>query len=162
MRYRRERIPGGTYFFTLVTHERRAIFSADPAVQALRDSLHHVARKHPFTTLAYVLLPDHLHVIWRLPPNDDDYPLRWRLVKHGVSTRLGPGIWQPRYWEHRIRDEADFERHADYIHFNPVKHGLVTNAQVWPHSSLRVYVERGDYAPDWGKESPAYEGQFGE
>jgi putative transposase len=163
MHYRRTYHAGGVYFFTLVTAGRRPIFSDPAAVNALRSSLQNVALTHPFRTLAFVLLPDHYHAIWRLPPQDADYSTRWRLVKHGVARRLGStGLWQPRFWEHLVRDERDFERHADYIHFNPVKHGYVDDAISWPHSSLREHIHRGNYQADWGRQVVAVDGEFGE
>ena len=110
-----------------------------------------------------MILPDHLHCLWRLPPDDDDFPLRWRLLKAGFSSRLAPGeyisqsrqrkgergIWQRRYWEQVIRDERDFQRHLDYIHYNPVKHGYVPAAKDWPYSSFHRWVKRGVYPVDW-------------
>jgi len=131
---------------------------------------------HPFAILAMVVLPDHLHAIWRLPPDDVDYPLRWSLIKAGFSRRLAKvehicasrqtkrerGIWQRRYWEHQIRDEIDFARHVDYIHFNPVKHGCVTRSVDWPHSTLHGYIERGMAASDRGVQIADGEDGYGE
>ena len=162
MRYRRDRTPGAIYFFTLVTADRRAVFLREPAIDALRASLRHVAFRHPFATLAYVLLPDHYHALWRLPVGDDDFATRWRLIKHGVSHRLGAPVWQSRFWEHRIRDEADFERHADYVHYNPVKHGYVSDPACWPHSSLGHCIARGTYPAGWGQQARDISGAFGE
>jgi putative transposase len=163
MRYRRTRCEGGIYFFTLVTRRRLPVFRDAEAIEALRWALGNVAQSHQFATLAFVLLPDHYHTLWRLPTGDSNYSMRWRLVKHGVSRRLGEkNLWQARYWEHLIRDEADFERHADYIHFNPVKHGYVGDPSLWPHSSFARYVERGDYPRGWGAGDIAFDGDFGE
>ena len=111
-----------------------------------------------------VVLPEHLHTIWRLPAGDVDFPMRWSLLKAGFSRRINKGerlspsrvakrergIWQRRYWEHQIRDETDLARHVDYIHYNPVKHGWVTRAVDWPHSTLHGYIERGIMSSDWG------------
>ena len=141
MHYRRAIVPGGTFFFTLVTYRRRPILASDEAIGALRDAFRSVRHSRPFDIDAIVVMPDHLHCIWTLPPDDADFSTRWRLVKtrftkHCPDTlrripdaarqRKGEqAVWQHRYWEHQIRDEADFTRHADYIHYNPVKHGLV-------------------------------------
>jgi len=121
-------------------------------------------------------LPDHLHALWALPNGDADFPSRWSLIKSGFSRSLDPaherstskiakrekGIWQRRFWEHAIRNDADFERHIDYIHFNPVKHGYVTRVIDWPHSSFRRYVERGLFPADWGGDMEQVQGAFGE
>jgi putative transposase len=122
----------------------------------------------PFATVAIVLLPDHLHVIWTLPPGDADYPRRWQAIKAKFTSRwlasggeeeqVTPGyqrqrrrgVWQPRFMEHTIRDERDLHHHADYIHYNPVKHGYVRCPKDWPWSSFHRYVESGDYPLDWG------------
>ena len=119
--------------------------------------------KHPFQTLAICILPDHLHAIWRLPEGDTDYPPRWSLINSGFSRNLKPsearsssklsrrekGIWQRRYWEHQIRDDPDMERHVDYIHANPLKHGLVSKLVDWPYSSFHRYVADGLLANNW-------------
>ena len=163
MRYRRANTAGGTYFFTVNLAER----NADTLVRHI-DDLREVTRRvketHPFSIVAMVVLPEHLHTIWRLPPGDVDFPMRWSLLKAGFSRRIDKGerlrpsrvakrergIWQRRYWEHQIRDETDLARHVDYIHYNPVKHGWVTRAVDWPHSTLHGYIERGIMASDWG------------
>ena len=122
------------------------------------------------------VLPDHLHAIWSLPPEDADFSLRWNLIKGGFSRGLSSavwrseskinkrekGIWQRRYWEHAIRDDADLARHVDYIHFNPVKHGLVSRVCDWPHSSFHQYVARGTLPMDWGGDVSEVKGSFGE
>ena len=123
-----------------------------------------------------VVLPEHLHAIWRLPPGDRNFPMRWSLIKAGFS-RLLPneeyvppsraakrerGIWQRRYWEHQIRDEADVERHVNYIHYNPVKHGHVQKAVDWPHSTLHSYIERGIVNRDWAGDGIEQAGGYGE
>jgi putative transposase len=146
-------------------------------IDRLRRIYADVQRRRPFETVAICVLPDHIHAIWRLPPNDADFPLRWSLIKTGFSRGLAidlprtpskiakreRGLWQRRYWEHAIRDDADLERHIDYIHFNPVKHGLVSRVCDWPHSSFKQYVERGDLPLDWGGDvtNPAA-GEYGE
>jgi putative transposase len=122
------------------------------------------------------VLPDHLHALWRLPPGDADFPLRWSLIKVGFSRDLPidpartpskiakreRGLWQRRYWEHAVRDEADLGRHVDYIHFNPVKHGLVSRVCDWPHSSFARYVAQEILPSDWGGNVGEISGTFGE
>ena len=166
MRYRRAFIPGGAFFFTVVTEQRRPIFASPDAVEVLRTAFRTVRAKRPFEIDAMVVLPDHLHCIMTLPPGDADFATRWRLIKTWFTKHCDPAlrldpkpirsekceraIWQHRYWEHILRDEADFFRHVDYIHFNPVKHGLVSSAMEWPYSSFRRYVAAGLCPADWG------------
>ena len=153
--YLRAYQPGGIYFFTLVTHQRARWLVNDAARARLRDALRKVARARPFHIDAFVLLPDHLHAIWRLPEGDCDFSTRWRLVKHRVSIGCGLGFtWQPRFWEHLLRDEDDWRRHVDYIHYNPVKHGLARAPGDWPYSTFGRAVARGWYRPDWGRSEP--------
>jgi putative transposase len=135
-----------------------------------------VTESYPFETVAICVLPDHLHAIWHLPESDSNFPLRWNLIKGGFSRGLASGhprslsklskrekgIWQRRYWEHVIRDDADLARHVDYIHFNPVKHGLVSRVCDWPHSTFHRYVERGELPLDWGGDVRDVPGAFGE
>ncbi|MGH8454240.1 MAG: REP-associated tyrosine transposase [Nevskiales bacterium] len=161
--YIRARIPGALYFFTLTLAERRNNALLIEHVSALRDAFRQTRREHPFDIKAVVILPDHLHCLWWLPPGDCDYSTRWRLIKGRFSAALPAGerisasrqrkrergIWQRRYWEHVIRDERDYERHIDYIHFNPVKHGFVEKAGHWQYSSFHRWVERGVYPRDW-------------
>lgn len=150
-RYRRLFVPGGTYFFT-VNLENRLTKLLTENIDALRRSYRYVRERHPFETVAIVVLPDHLHCVWRLPPEDDDFPARWRLLKSHFSralpARADPvggrrkgerGVWQRRYWEHAIRDDDDLERLVNYIHGNPVKHGLVADQDDWPYSSWHEY-----------------------
>jgi putative transposase len=132
-------------------------------VDALRDAFRIVKMAHPFELEAIVILPDHLHAIWRVPPNDSDFSRRWRLIKAYFSkmipheetispsrSRKGErGIWQRRYWEHVIRDDLDMQRHLDYIHYNPVKHGYANSAIDWPFSSFHRYLADGYYFNDW-------------
>jgi putative transposase len=123
----------------------------------------------------FCILPDHIHAVWALPENDADFSMRWSLIKSGFSRGLDAqprskskvlkrekGIWQRRYWEHAIRNDADLERHVDYIHFNPVKHGYVTRVADWPHSSFHRYVEQGLLVSDWGGDMKEIQGAFGE
>ncbi|MDE2223768.1 MAG: transposase [Xanthomonadaceae bacterium] len=162
-RYIRAHIPGGTYFFTVVLLERRQRLLTDH-IDALRKAFASVRAQRPFTIDAAVILPDHLHCIWTLPQGDADFSIRWHAIKSTFSRSLPKierlsarrivkgerGIWQRRFWEHTVRDDADFARHMHYIHYNPVKHGHARRAGDWPFSTFHRCVERGIYAPDWG------------
>ena len=151
MRYRRTFQPGGSFFFTVVTAHRRPIFASADAVALLREAFRVVRKARPFDIDAIVVLPDHLHCIWTLPDGDADFMTRWRLIKTWFSKHSAfKNIWQHRYWEHLLRDERDFEHHVDYIHFNPVRHGLANRVVEWPYSSFHQYVARGMYPVDWG------------
>ncbi|MBB5022542.1 REP-associated tyrosine transposase [Desulfurispira natronophila] len=160
--YRRIYQRGGSYFFTLVTHQRKPLFSDANHVDILRRAMRQVMSTRPFTIHAIVVLPDHLHCIMQLPDGDADYSSRWREIKKAVSRQIAPlsnernerMVWQRRFWEHAIRDENDWQRHADYIHYNPVKHGLVTRPALWPWTSFHKAVERGIYDPEWGLQEP--------
>ncbi len=155
MQYRRAYENGATYFFTVVTYQRQNIFSSPENVTLLREAMRFVKQKNPFTIEAMVVLPDHVHCLLTLPPDDANFSLRWQLIKTYVTREAKIGkVWQPRFWEHLIRDDLDFERHADYIHYNPVKHGLSKSAADWPHSSFKQWVQRGVYPPDWGEQPP--------
>jgi len=160
--YRRVRVPGGTYFFTVNLLERRRRLLVD-RIGDLRASFRATHAVRPCEILAIVVLPDHLHCLWRLPPGDADNANRWAQIKAGFSRRLAVeerrsarrvarrerGIWQRRYWEHLIRDDDDLRRHVEYIHYNPVKHGHAAHPGDWPHSSFRRWVALGDYPVDW-------------
>ena len=173
--YRRNFVPGGSYFFTVNLADRRSRLLADN-VPVLRAAFRDVKAHHPFVMDAVVVLPDHLHAIWTLPEGDADFAVRWRLIKSAFSralprqesvsiSRRGKGergIWQRRYWEHTLRDDADYSRHADYIHFNPVKHGHVGRVRDWPYSSFHRMVWLGVYPVDWGGDSWGEEAGFGE
>ena len=156
--FKRFYLKGGCYFFTVVAHQRRRWLAMPEGRRRLREAIAHVRKRHPYSMDAIVLLPDHLHCIWRLPQGDSDFSIRWRLIKHHVSRdrilRNHAPLWQPRFWEHAIRDEQDWRAHMDYIHFNPVKHGLVTNPGDWPYSSFHRAVARGLYQPGWGGSVP--------
>jgi putative transposase len=173
--YRRNFICGGSFFFTANLAERRLRLLVDH-IDLLRQAFRYVRRRHPFDIEAIVVLPDHLHAIWTLPEGDADFALRWRLIKSTFSRglfageRRSPsrakkgerGIWQRRYWEHTLRDEGDFARHADYIHFNPVKHGHVTRVRDWPYSSFHRMVRSGVYPIDWAGDTADNRSRFGE
>src|SRR5579885_389161 len=160
--YRRAPFAGGTFFFTATLADRSSTLLVQH-IDRLRRIYAGVQQRRPFETIAICILPDHLHAIWTLPVEDADFATRWNLIKGGFSRGLPSGrrsasklakrekgIWQRRYWEHVIRDDADLTRHIDYIHFNPVKHGLVSRACDWPHSSFHRFVKRGDLPEGWG------------
>jgi putative transposase len=166
MQYRRARTKGGTYFFTVVTFKRKPILTGPENIEILRNAFRHVMGNHSFSIDAFVLLPDHLHCIWTLPDNDHDFSTRWRLIKSYFTRKLDSrfkqtpfqarrkkreqAVWQRRFWEHVIRNEKDMVKHVEYIHYNPVKHGLATAPKDWPYSSFHRYVQRGTYGLDWG------------
>lgn len=170
--YVRWREKGATYFFTVVTYRRQRILTGETTRRILLHSVASVHRRLPFDLLAFVLLPNHLHCIGSMPDGDDDFPTRWRQIKSlftreylltgghdwdvtPQSRRQGRrGVWQPRYWEHRIRDEKDYFRHRDYIHLNPVRHGYVERPEDWPWSSFHRHVRMGWLDPHWPGSSP--------
>jgi len=219
--YRRAKTPGATYFFTLVSYQRRPMLCHDSVRVALRDAITVVRREHPFTIEAWVLLPDHLHCIWTLPEHDHAYSVRWSMIKRLVTQRVGAhgapydcgstqdmphqrrsvgahgapynasqqngrvrrahqthrdhtnesasrskrregAIWQRRFWEHRIRGQADLNRCIDYLHWNPVKHGHVNRVFDWPYSTFQRFVRQGLYPVDWGGQGVIEDGAFGE
>src|SRR5262245_6926147 len=145
--YRRNYVPGGTYFFTVVTHERRPFLTTELAKTCLRTAFEKEKEKRPFEIVAIVLLPDHLHTIWTLPTGDDNYSRRWASIKESftreflknggaegtrsVSRRKHRerSVWQRRFWEHTCEDEDDLKRFLDYLHWNPCKHGLVNRVK---------------------------------
>ena len=163
--YRRVFEEGGCYFFTVVTEGRRPL--SIEHIGLLREAFRHGKEGHPFAIDAIVVLPDHLHTVWRLPPGDDDFSLRWMVIKRkfsagfdGVAVNTSKqakrekGIWQRRFWEHCIRDERDWRAHLDYIHYNPVKHGYCGSPADWPYSSFGRAVAQGWYERDWGISVP--------
>lgn len=178
--YRRSHREGGTWFFTVVTHHRRPLLTEAISLQALREVICEVRQDHPFSIDAWVLLPDHIHAIWTLPQNDNDFSKRWGLIKAGFTKRLRKtfhqdtlittsrkqrhegSIWQRRFWEHEIRDETDFIHHMDYLHYNPVKHELVDRVVDWPHSTFHRLVRSGAYHENWGGNERALPGNYGE
>ncbi|WP_137822967.1 transposase [Pseudomonas sp. D(2018)] len=160
--YRRDRTPGATWFFTLNLADRDSHLLTE-RIDLLRTSFRYCMTRHPWSIDAIAILPDHLHALCTLPPGDANYALRWRQIKSGFSRAMPPcetlsasrrskgerGIWQRRFWEHRIRDEEDFARHVDYIHYNPRKHGHVERVADWPWSSFHRYVKSGILPRDW-------------
>ena len=169
MHYRRAFVPGAIYFFTIVTAHRRPVFHDEAALELLRQAFRHVNEKRPSTVNAMVVLPDHLHCLWTLSPADSDYPRRWRLIKTWVTKRSDFAhhrhpertVCQARYWEHFIKDETDYRRYVEYIHYNPVKHGCVRKPMEWPHSSFLRYVKEGLYAERWGSAKPVWDVEIG-
>ena len=156
MQYRRSRAKGAAFFFTLVTHERRRFLCDETNITLTKESFQHVINRHPFAVDAFVLLPDHLHCI----------SMRWRQITSYFSRKCHDefktgqldarpikgeqAIWQHRFWGHQIRDDSDFVKHVEYIHFNPVKHGLANSPKAWPHSTFHRFVKQGIYPGDWG------------
>ena len=171
--YRRAKFKGSVFFFTVVLADRSSNLLVEQ-VARLRKVYRIVMERRPFETVAICILPDHIHAVWALPEADSNFATRWNLIKSGFSRGLEAqprseskilkrekGIWQRRYWEHVIRDEADLARHIDYIHFNPVKHGFVEHPAEWPHSSFRRCVARGLYPAGWidGNDEPPQTGE---
>jgi putative transposase len=169
MKYRRATVPGASYFFTLITYQRVRLFSDTRNVVRWHDAVSNVQSKRPFVIEAEVVMPDHLHVLMTLPEGDAGFGTRIRLIKTAFTknllmsststmsneSRISKGernVWQRRYWEHVIRDEKDFQDHVNYIHINPVKHGLTERPGDWPHSTFSAWMERGAYEPWWGGE----------
>ncbi len=168
--YRRLLVPGASYFFTQVTYQRIPWLCTEVARNTLREAINYVRELRPFSIDAIVLLPDHLHCIWTLPEGDSDFSTRWRLIKKYVTRnakdcleisteislsrqkRQERNLWQRRFWEHLIRDDEDYEKHCDYIHYNPVKHRLCNAPKDWKYSSFHRFVTQGSYSQDWGSE----------
>jgi putative transposase len=162
MRYKRMLEAGACYFFTVNLEDRSQPLLVEN-IELLRRVYSKVAKKHPIKTIAIVIMPDHLHAIWQLPKGDSNYAMRWRLIKSGFSRELPAtefcnksriakgerGIWQRRYWEHKIRDEEDLNNHINYIHYNPVKHNHVIKVSDWPFSSFHQYVKNSKLSQDW-------------
>lgn len=175
MQYRRSKARGAEYFFTVNLADRTSDLLLKN-IDILRKVMRTTRQRHPFEIVAMVVLPEHIHALWRLPPSDADFPLRWSLIKAGFSRAIDHGeprnesrrrkrergLWQRRYWEHRIRDEQDRRQHVAYIHFNPVKHGQVDRAVDWPYSSIHRAIERGWLTADWGSGQGSNSGNFGE
>jgi putative transposase len=167
-RYRRNIVPGGTFFFTLVTYGRASFLTSDSARPILRRAILDQQQRRPFALEAIVLLPDHLHMIMTLPPRDADYSMRINKIKYSFTdeylaaggkeqsvtpeqwSREERGIWQRRFWEHTVTDADDLKRCLDYLHWNPVKHGLIERVKDYAWSSFHRYVASGEYDVDWG------------
>ncbi|SEH04879.1 REP-associated tyrosine transposase [Candidatus Venteria ishoeyi] len=160
--YRRNFVPGGMYFFTVTLADRRQHLLTEH-IDLLRTAFRETRNKHAFDIQAIVILPEHLHTLWKMPEQDSDYPGRWKAIKsrfthllrkQGIKLPAAPEggyrLWQRRYWEHTIRNNEDWERHFNYIHYNPVKHGWVKQAIDWPYSSFHRYVRLGWLTADWG------------
>ncbi len=169
--YRRIYIPGSTLFFTLITYKRQKFLTSETARHCLKSAWRLVNKNHPFELTALVLLPDHLHCIWKLPKEDVNFSMRWSKIKKHFSKnylslsngykpqrtrsmmkRNESGLWQRRFWDHIIRNDQDFINHLNYIHYNPVKHGLVDSPSDWPYSTFHKYVKLDFYEKDWGSD----------
>jgi len=162
MRYRRANAPGGTYFFTVNLADRTSSLLTE-RIEALRNAVRCVKQRRPFRILGWVVLPEHMHSIWTLPIDDAGYSQRWRLIKQHFSRSLEQRgivrisrqrkgereIWQRRFWEHQIKSEISLQRHLDYVHINPVKHGHTMRASDWPYSSIHRYIRQGFMRADW-------------
>jgi len=165
--YRRAWVPGGCYFFTVALAERKSSLLTE-RIHALRCAVRAAQRARPFRIDAFVVLPNHLHCIWTLPAGDAEFATRWAHIKCAFSRNVPRGerirdsrikkrergIWQRRYWEHLVRDERDLRHHIDYVHLNPVKHGLVSRVSEWPWSTFHRYVRAGILPADWSGEKP--------
>ncbi len=168
--YRRDNSTGATWFFTVVTFHRRTFLCDDKVRVALRLAIRKIQLNYPFKIDAWVLLPDHFHCILTLPQCDSNFQLRIRLLKRYVTQtcscflhhdhlntpsrrkRKESTIWQRRFWEHRIRSENDFRHHMDYVHYNPVKHGLSQSPTDWPYSTIHRLIKQGTYTKNWGSD----------
>jgi REP-associated tyrosine transposase len=169
-KYRRNYQNGGTYFISIITGERFPLFESSIARDCLRLAFEKTKATHPFTLDACVLLPEHIHCLLTLPEDDGEYSKRISIVKRLFSqcckqkgiqyprpsksklSKRESGFWQRRFWEHTIKDEEDYKNHLDYIHYNPVKHGLVQCAHAWPHSTFNKWIKHGEYGSDWACE----------
>jgi putative transposase len=172
--YRRAFVPGGCWFFTVNLLDRRRRLLVDH-IDSLRAAIVATRVKYPFRIDAWVVLPNHVHAVWTLPPDDADFSTRWRLIKAAFAKSLPNdepaaalrkgrnerAIWQRRFWEHLIRNDVDYARHIEYCYINPVKHGLVARVRDWPHSSFHRDVARGIFPLDWARDVAAT-GEFGE
>jgi putative transposase len=166
--YKRIKVAGGTYFFTVNSYDSQPLLTLDIVRKGLRSAIIKIRETLPFKIDAWVLLPDHMHAILTLPPGDDNFAARWAMIKQYTSKacrhifeydqklnesrhlRKELSLWQRRFWEHLIRDDDDYEKHFDYIHWNPAKHGYVTRVVDWPYSTFHRYVAKEIYPPDWG------------
>ncbi|AWB68975.1 transposase [Saccharobesus litoralis] len=161
--YRRLYKQGGIYFFTINLLERGDNDLLVRNIDLLRESVKSVKARYPFNIHAWVVLPDHLHCVIELPAGDDNFSLRWRQIKSYFSRNLPAnerlsatrqkryerGIWQRRFWEHLIRDERDYWHRINYVHYNPMKHGLVKRVADWPYSTFHLFVKKKIYDIHW-------------
>ena len=172
--YRRNHVPGATYFFTVALRDRSSRLLVD-FIDSFRRAYAVTLRQSPFETIAIVAMPDHLHAVWRLPQGDSDYSGRWRAIKSRfvrdlrssgleipINHKGESAVWQRRFWEHTIRNEDDLRAHIEYVHWNPVKHGHAPRVRDWPYSSFHRYVRDGVLAEDWGGDTIEHRANFGE
>ena len=172
VRYRRNVIAGATYFFTVTLRDRRATYLVD-YIADLRAAFRVAKQQQSFEIIAIAIMPEHLHALIRMADDDANYAKLWRTVKGNFTQQLLQqgvplqrnargeyNLWQRRFWEHTIRDDRDLQAHVDYIHFNPVKHGLVKFVAQWPYSSFHRYVRLGLLPKDWAIEQA--DGEYGE
>jgi putative transposase len=164
MEYRRAWRKGGTYFFTVNCLQRKDNHCLVDNIHLLREVIAKVKQIHPFEIHAWVVLPEHMHCVIELPEDDANFAIRWMLIKMLFSRNLPRietisgvrqlrrerGVWQRRYWEHLIRNDRDYKAHMDYVHINPVKHGLVKEVKDWPYSTFHRLVKESVYEPGWG------------
>jgi len=161
--YRRSQTAGATYFFTVNLKNRKEEYLTN-YIEQLRESFRTVKRQYPFKVDAIVVLPDHLHTVWTLPAEDAHYSERWKAIKSRFTRLLIKeelrlyknkkgeyNLWQRRFWEHQIRDDLDLQRHVEYIHYNPVKHGYVKQVKDWPFSSFHRFVKNDYLDSNWGE-----------
>jgi len=167
-RYRRALVPGGTFFLTLVTHQRRPVFADVSVHPLLRAAIADARSRRPFDLIEIALLPDHLHLILGLPEGDADFSVRVMSIKAGFTRRwLDAGgieraqsdsrvrqryraVWQKRFWEHCVSDETDLIRCRKYAWFNPVKHRLCACPHAWAHTTFHQAVRNGWVDVTWG------------
>ena len=175
MQYRRLIIPGTSYFFTVVLQDRRSDLLIRKTNE-LRQAVKQVIERYPFIIDGIVVLPDHLHIMMTLPAHDANYSQRLGFIKSSFSRQIESlepisasrqnkrerGIWQRRFWENAIRDELDYSRHMDYIHYNPVKHGYVKSPSEWRYSSIHRYINLGILPRDWAYHDESIDQLFGE
>ena len=166
-KYRRWYRQGGTFFLAVKTYKHQTFLCEQFARTALRRAIEDTRAEKPFEIVAWVLLPDHLHTIWRMPEDDNDFSIRWSMIKRRFTRqwltlhqppvqptarmrrKREPGVWQRRFWEHLIRDQNDMANHMDYIHYNPIKHSLAECPHHWPYSTFHRWTQEGAYRSDW-------------
>jgi len=152
----------GIYFITTVTKNRMPLFGDSDAIELLFDVLRNVKRKHPFDSIAYCIMPDHIHLMLKVTDvSNHNISTIMHAVKRQFTLRYKQlqglqsfSAWQTRFYDHIIRDQKDFEHHLNYIHFNPIKHGLAIKSEDYQYSSFRYYLKRGYYEIGWGHTEP--------